>query len=320
MLVTGGAGFIGSHVVDALIARGHQVTVIDNLSSGDRQMVNTEAEFREMDIRSEGTAQWVLHQRPDAICHLAAQISVSRSQDEPLLDLDVNVGGALRILEAARATGARIINASSAAVYGPPVRLPIDEDHPTRPINNYGVSKLAFEHYLEAYAATYGVGFAVLRYANVYGPRQNTAGEAGVVAAFCEGLKRDRPVVIHGDGGQTRDFVFVGDVARANVLAVESPVVGRFNISTGSETDVNTLFQLLAKAFRSQSVPLRGPARTGDIRRSVLDPGRAARDLGWRAEVGLPAGLAITAEWFGSPQTAGSPDEVVEAYSEPDSS
>lgn len=300
VLVTGGAGFIGSHVVDALIARGHQVAVLDDLSSGDRRTVNPQAQFRQLDIRSEEATQWVVHLRPDAICHHAAQISVSRSQDDPLLDLDINVGGALRMLEAARAAGSRIISASSAAVYGQPVRLPVDEDHPTQPINNYGVSKLAFEHYLDAYAATYGVSFAVLRYANVYGPRQNTAGEAGVVAAFCEALTRNQPVVIHGDGGQTRDFVFVGDVARANVLAVESPVVGIFNVSTGSETDVNTLFGLLAEALGSRSAALPGPPRIGDIRRSVLDPRRAAQELGWRAATDLQSGLAITAEWFRS--------------------
>jgi UDP-glucose 4-epimerase len=300
VLVTGGAGFIGSHVVDALIARGHHVAVIDDLSSGDARILNSRAEFRQLDIRSPDAAAWLIHWRPDAVCHHAAQISVSRSQDEPFLDLDINVGGALRILEAVRVTGSRIISASSAAVYGPPLRLPTDEDHPTRPINNYGVSKLAFEHYLQAFGATYGVSFAVLRYANVYGPRQNTAGEAGVVAAFCEALTRNQPVVIHGDGGQTRDFVFVGDVAHANVLAVESPAVGIFNVSTGSETDVNTLYRLLAAALGSQLSALTGPPRIGDIRRSVLDPRRAARELGWRPGTDLQAGLAITAEWFGS--------------------
>jgi UDP-glucose 4-epimerase len=300
VLVTGGAGFIGSHVVDALIAGGHQVAVLDDLSSGDRSTINAKAEFRQLDIRSAEAAVWVQHLRPDVICHQAAQISVSRSQDQPLVDLDVNIGGALRILEAARVCGSRIISASSAAVYGPPVRLPIDEDHPTRPINNYGVSKLAFEHYIDAYVATYGIGAVVLRYANVYGPRQNTAGEAGVVAAFCEALSRNQPVLIHGDGGQTRDFVFVRDVARANVLAVESSVSGTFNVSTGSETDVNTLSRLLALAFDSSTSPLHGPARAGDIERSVLNPGRAAEVLGWRAEVDLEAGLAMTAEWFRS--------------------
>ena len=300
ILVTGGAGFIGSHVVDALIAGGHEVAVMDDLSTGDRQMVNPKVDFRQLDIRSAEAALWVQDLRPDVICHQAAQISVSRSQDKPLIDLDINIGGALQMLEAARNAGSRFISASSAAVYGPPVRLPIDEDHPTHPINNYGVSKLAFEHYIEAYAATYGVSAAVLRYANVYGPRQNTAGEAGVVAAFCEALCHNQPVVIHGDGKQTRDFVFVGDVARANVLAIESSVSGTFNVSTGSETDVNELFRLVALAFDSSTAPLSGPARAGDIERSVLNPGRAAEVLGWRAEIDLESGLAVTAEWFRS--------------------
>jgi UDP-glucose 4-epimerase len=306
VLVTGGAGFIGSHTVDALITRGHQVAVIDNLSSGDRRRVNPEAEFRQLDIRSLEAAQWVQHLRPDVICHQAGQVSVSRSQQEPLVDLDVNLAGGLRMLEAARAAGSRIIYASSAAVYGQPVRLPIDEGHPTHPINNYGVSKLAFEHYLQAYAATYGSSSVVLRYANVYGPRQNTAGEAGVVAAFCEALRNNEPVVIYGDGSQTRDFVFVVDVARANVVAVESSVSGTFNVSTGSETAVTTLFQLLSSAFGSREAPLSSPARIGDIKRSALDPRRAAQALGWRAEFDLQSGLAMTADWFRSQSVANS--------------
>jgi UDP-glucose 4-epimerase len=191
-------------------------------------------------------------------------------------------------------------------VYGQPVRLPIDEGHPTHPINNYGVSKLAFEHYLQAYAATYGSSSVVLRYANVYGPRQNTAGEAGVVAAFCEALRNNEPVVIYGDGSQTRDFVFVVDVARANVVAVESSVSGTFNVSTGSETAVTTLFQLLSSAFGSREAPLSGPARIGDIKRSALDPRRAAQALGWRAEFDLQSGLAMTADWFRSQSVANS--------------
>jgi UDP-glucose 4-epimerase len=308
VLVTGGAGFIGSHIVDVLISRGHEVAVIDNLSSGDRHSVNQEAQFRQLDIRSMEAAEWVQSLRPMVICHQAGQISVSRSQDEPLEDLDVNVAGGLRMLEAARIARSQIICASSAAVYGQPVRLPIDEDHPTHPINNYGASKLAFEHYLQAYAATYGLSSVVLRYANVYGPGQNTAGEAGVVAAFCEALRNNEPVVIHGDGSQTRDFVFVGDVARANVVAVESSISGTFNVGTGSETTVTALFNLLSLAFGSTEAPISSPARIGDIKRSALDPRRAAQALGWRAEVDLQSGLAMTADWFRSQTVASSKD------------
>lgn len=298
VVVTGGAGFIGSHVVDALIQRGYEVSVIDDLSMGSRGNLNPGADFHELDITNPDLDQLLEQIRPEVICHHAAQVSVGRSQVAPLHDLNVNVAGSLRLLDFARRSGCRFVHASSAAVYGEPKNVPANENEPTHPVNNYGVSKLAFEHYLAAYAATYGIRYVVFRYANVYGPRQNASGEAGVVAVFCEAAARGAPVVIDGDGGQTRDFVFVQDVAEANAIAVASHATGIFNISTGIETDVNRLFETIARAFGKAVASTRGPVRPGDIRRSVLDPGRAVHGLGWRAKVDLETGIAPTARYF----------------------
>jgi len=248
--------------------------------------------------------------RPEVICHQAAQVSVGRSQVAPLHDLNVNVAGSLRLLDFARRSGCRFVHASSAAVYGEPQNVPVNEDQPTHPINNYGVSKLAFEQYLTAYAATYGVRYVVFRYANVYGPRQNTSGEAGVVAIFCEAAAKGAPVVIDGDGEQTRDFVFVKDVAEANTIAVASQATGIFNISTGIETDVNRLFETIARAFGKPVASKRGPVRPGDIRRSVLDSRRATDALGWRAKVDLEAGIEATARYFMSHATSESSHRI----------
>ncbi len=298
VVVTGGAGFIGSHIVDALIDRGYEVAVIDDLSTGSRGNLNPGADFHEIDITNPDLDRLLEQIRPEVICHQAAQVSVGRSQVAPLHDLNVNVAGSLRLLDFARRSGCRFVHASSAAVYGEPQNVPVNEDQPTHPINNYGVSKLAFEHYLTAYAATYGVRYVVFRYANVYGPRQNTSGEAGVVAIFCEAAAKGAPVVIDGDGEQTRDFVFVKDVAEANTIAVASQATGIFNISTGIETDVNRLLETIALAFGKPVASKRGPVRPGDIRRSVLDTRRAADALGWRAKVDLEAGIEATARYF----------------------
>jgi UDP-glucose 4-epimerase len=298
VLVTGGAGFIGSHVVDLLLAAGHEVAVVDNLSTGSRANLNPAATFHHADITDPDIEGVLASVRPDVICHNAAQISVSVGQSDPVRDLDINGAGTLRLLEYVRRAGCRFVHASSAAVYGEPERIPVAEDHPTRPINNYGVSKLAVEHYLAAYKRNYGVGYAALRYANVYGPRQNASGEAGVVAIFCEAIARGKSPTIHGDGRQTRDFVYVGDVAAANAAAASSDATGVFNVGTGREIDVNELFEAIVRELRADITAGRGPAREGDISRSVLDPGRAAGVLGWRAEVDLARGLEETVKWF----------------------
>ena len=298
VLVTGGAGFIGSHVVDLLLAAGHEVAVVDDLSTGSRENLNPAAAFHHADITDPDIDRVLGSIRPDVICHNAAQISVSVGQSDPVRDLDVNGAGTLRLLEYVRRAGCRFVHASSAAVYGEPERIPVAEDHPTRPINNYGVSKLAVEHYLSAYARNYGVGYAALRYANVYGPRQNASGEAGVVAIFCEAVARGKAPTIHGDGRQTRDFVYVGDVAVANAAAATSDAIGVFNVGTGMEIDVNELFEAIARELRAGITASHGPAREGDISRSVLDPSRAAHVLGWRADVDLARGLQETVRWF----------------------
>jgi len=297
-VVTGGAGFIGSHVVDALLEAGHEVTILDDLSTGSTRNLNPSARFHEIDITGPDVDRLLADIGPDVICHNAAQISVSTGQAFPLRDLNVNVAGTLRLIEYAQRAGCRFVHASSAAVYGEPETTPVGEDHPTRPINNYGVSKLAVEHYLAAYARNGGLNYAALRYANVYGPRQNASGEAGVVAIFCEALARGAPVTIHGDGRQSRDFVFVTDVAAANLAAASSSVTGVFNIGTGSESDINALYDAVATAMGSQARPVHGPPRPGDIERSVLDPSRAASQLGWRPKVNFRLGLEKTAGWF----------------------
>jgi UDP-glucose 4-epimerase len=299
VVVTGGAGFIGSHVVDALIDRGDAVTVIDDLSGGRRQHVNPAALFRKLDVRHPDAAALVREQAPDAIVHHAAQMSVGRSVREPLFDADVNVSGSLRLLEAARDTNSRFLFASSGgALYGDTDVLPTPEGHPTWPISPYGVSKLAFEHYLHCYGIEHRLPYVVLRYANVYGPRQSAEGEAGVVAAFCVRLLAGRQPVINGDGLQTRDYVHVQDVVSANLIALDHGESGHFNVGTGRQTNVVELFWTLTGVLGTEGAEVHGPARPGEQRRSALDCRLIGDALGWKARVDLQAGLADTAAWF----------------------
>jgi UDP-glucose 4-epimerase len=301
VLVTGGAGFIGSHVCDALLARGHTVVALDNLSSGKRQNVPAGATLEVLDIQSTGAAELLRGGKFDALMHLAAQMDVRRSVAEPRFDSEVNVGGTLNLLEAARASGVKkvVFSSTGGAIYGEQDVFPADESHPTRPVSPYGCSKASGELYLGYYRAQYGLQYVSLRYANVYGPRQNPHGEAGVVAIFCQKLLAGSPCTIYGDGGQTRDFVFVGDVARANALALESSVSGEaINIGTGVETDVNTLYRHLAEAAGSSAPAVHAPGKPGEQRRSVIDAAKAGRALGWAPQTALPRGLAQTIAWF----------------------
>jgi UDP-glucose 4-epimerase len=308
ILVTGGAGFIGSHVVDALVAAGHHVAVVDNLSSGKRENLHPEARLYKVDIRdAERLAQVFAQERPEVVDHHAAQIDVGRSVAEPGFDAEVNVLGTLNVLEAARQAGTRgFITISSAAVYGEPRYLPVDEDHPRAPLSPYGASKTATEIYLGVYGATHGLATAALRYANVYGPRQDPHGEAGVVAIFTERmLAADpaRPPMIHGDGAQTRDFIYVGDCARANLAAIAALALDKgggaiYNIGTGAETSVAQLAQALKAATGYAGEIARGPARPGDIVRMVSDCSRAREALGFEATTSLAAGLAATVAYF----------------------
>jgi UDP-glucose 4-epimerase len=301
VLVTGAAGFIGSHVADALAARGDEVAGIDDLSSGDQRFISPGTRFEQVDIRSPEAAQLVRSFAPDGICHLAAQISVSVSVREPLLDADLNITGTLNLLVAAVEVGSRFVFSSSGGqVYGEPEEIPTPETAPLRPVSPYGVSKLAAEQYLYQAHVQHGFGYAALRYSNVYGPRQNPHGEAGVVAIFCEGLLGRRRFKIHGPGTDTRDYVYVADVVRANLLALDSQRSGHYNIGSGRETDVNTLYALVARRFGSNAEPEHGPERPGDIRRSAVDASLAARELGWQPEVGLDEGIGRTVDWFRS--------------------
>jgi UDP-glucose 4-epimerase len=297
ILVTGGAGFIGSHVVDLYIARGHRVTALDDLSTGRREQVNPKARFVRADVRDARAVENVLRRGRFAVVnHHAAQMDVRRSVADPVFDAEVNVKGLLTLLEAGRRRGVKkvILAASGGTYYGEVPSRPARETDEPHPLSPYGVAKLAGEHYLRAYRALHGLRYTVLRYGNVYGPRQDPHGEAGVVAIFCRRLIEGAPATVFGDGRQERDYVFVEDVARANVAALGRGTDHAFNIGTGRGVSVNRLYRVLAETAGSAVKPVRRPRRAGELFRSVLDPARAARGLGWRARVPLEEGLRRT--------------------------
>ena len=300
ILVTGGAGFIGSHVCDALLARGHEVVALDDLSSGRRDNLDRRVRLLVADIRTSGAAAAVERLKPDVVCHLAAQISVSRSVADPKFDADCNVLGLLNILEASRNAGVKrvVFSSTGGALYGEQDVHPATETHPLRPASPYGCAKASGELYLNYFRQQYGIAYTALRYANVYGPRQNPHGEAGVVAIFSERLLAGQGCDINGSGRQTRDFVSVGDVARANVAAVEGEFSGAVNIGTGTETDILTVYHRLAQAAGTSAPPRMMPAKPGEQMRSSIDPALAARVLGWRPTVEVGAGLAATFDSF----------------------
>ncbi|MBI5472927.1 MAG: GDP-mannose 4,6-dehydratase [Ignavibacteriae bacterium] len=301
ILVTGGAGFIASQIVDEYIRLGHQVSIIDNLSTGRKMNINPSAKFFEVDIRDAEKVQKVFSEgRFDVINHHAAQMDVRKSVDDPVYDASVNVLGMLTLLEnCAKTSVKRVIFASSGgAIYGEQDYFPADEQHPTRPISPYGVAKLTTEQYLFYYKTVYGVDSVSLRYANIYGPRQNPEGEAGVVAIFTTKLLAGLQPIINGDGKQTRDYVFVGDVVRANVLALQCAGSEIFNIGTGVETDVNQLFHHLRTSTKSNAVEKHGEAKKGEQLRSVLSSGKIQKQLGWKPTVSIEEGLQRTVEYF----------------------
>jgi len=300
ILITGGAGFIGSTVADAFLAAGWDVAVVDDLSSGKRENVPAAARFYPCDVRSAAAAEALERERPDVLCHHAAQIDVRRSMADPRHDVDVNVGGLLNLLGAAPRAGVRhiLFASSGGAIYGDTESIPTREDHPARPVSVYGASKAASELYLGVWRAAHGITFTALRYGNVYGPRQDPHGEAGVVAIFCGRLLDGQPCTVNGDGGQTRDYVFVGDVARANLLAAERTHDGPLNVGTGVETDVNRLYRVLADAAGVASPPRHAPGKPGEQRRSCVDPSAAGKALGWRPTVAIEEGLRRTLAWF----------------------
>ena len=301
ILITGGAGFIGSHVADLLLENEYDVCIVDNLSSGKLENVNSNAKFYKCDIRDSQIYKIIEDEKPQIIIHNAAQMSVRNSVEDPLNDADINIIGGLNVLEAAKkAKVKKIIFASSGGVvYGEQQYFPADEDHPTKPICPYGVAKLSYEKYLYYYHYIFGIKYIALRYANIYGPRQDPYGEAGVVAIFSKKLLSGDQPVINGDGMQTRDYVYVKDVATANLHAVNTDYIGEINIGTALETNVNKIFNILKNAAGKPDLEeVHGPAKDGEQKRSVLSYRKARQILGWKPEVKLEEGLIKTFNWF----------------------
>jgi UDP-glucose 4-epimerase len=300
--VTGGAGFIGSHVADALLAQGHTVLIVDDLSSGRKENVPKGAEFHQLDIRSPEAAAVVREAGVEVLVHHAAQMDVRRSVTDPVHDASVNIVGTLNLLEAGRGAALKhvIFASTGGAMYGEQEYFPAHEEHPTRPLSPYGVAKLAVERYLYFYHQEYGLDATALRYANVYGPRQNPHGEAGVVAIFLDRLLSGREAVINGDGMQTRDYVYVGDIVQANLAALDRKGFAIYNVGTGLETSVVELYGLLASAVGVKRPPKHGPAKPGEQRRSSITSELLARELGVQTATSLSDGLGRTAAWFSS--------------------
>lgn len=303
ILVTGGAGFIGSNTVDALIRRGAgDVAVLDSLTAGKREQVNPQARFYLADLRDAAAVREIAErERPEVIYHFAAQMDVRRSVADPAFDAQVNLVGFLNLIEAARKHGLKrvVFSSTGGAIYGEQETFPADENHPCRPVSPYGIAKLATESYLFYYHVQYGIDYLALRYGNVYGPRQDPHGEAGVVAIFSGKILDGQPCTIFGDGGQTRDYVFVGDVVRANLAALDAKASAMaINIGTGVETSVNDLYATLAAIADFPTAAIHAPARPGEQKRSVISPARAAKELGWRPVTVLRDGLGETYQYF----------------------
>lgn len=302
ILVTGGAGFIGSHLTDALCISGHNVHVLDNLSAGTPKHVPPGVPLHVHDVRSSEAAARMADHKYDVLVHHAAQMDVRASVRDPRRDAEINIRGFLNLMEAGRENGLKVVLFASTggAIYGEPAYAPQDETHPVRPLSPYGVAKLTVEKYLGYYRAQYGIRSVCLRYANVYGPRQRADGEGGVVAIFARQLLSGGVPVIFGDGKQTRDYVYVDDVVRANLAALAFGGSGTFNIGTGQETSVNILFRLLRSRTGTSCEERHASGKQGEQRRSVLDAERAAHNLNWTPQVPLETGLTRTVCWFRS--------------------
>lgn len=301
VLVTGGAGFIGSNIVDLLVENDMSVVVVDNLSSGKLENVNDRAKFYKCDIRERRIFEVIEIENPEVVIHNAAQISVRNSVEDPENDASINILGSINLFEACRKHNVKkiIFASSGGTVYGEQVAFPADEEHQTKPICPYGVAKLSVEKYLYYYYVIFGIKYIALRYANVYGPRQDPHGEAGVVAIFSEKILAGDQPIINGDGKQTRDYVYVGDAALANLLAINSNFVGELNIGTGIETNVIEIFNILRDiSGREDLSELHGPAKEGEQRRSVLSYKKAKEILGWQPQVKINEGLLMTFNWF----------------------
>lgn len=300
-LVTGGAGFIGSHLVDALIKAGWQVEVIDNLITGLRENVNPAAVFHELDIRDSQINNVFERGNFDIVFHLAAQMDIRKSVADPGFDAEANILGGIKLLQACRKYKVtKVIFSSTCASYGEQVSFPAPESHPQNPVSPYGISKLAFEKYLYFYHNEFGIDYVILRYANIFGPRQRADGEGGVVAIFLDRLLSGQDAYIFGEGKQTRDFTYVADVVNANLLAADYGGCGIFNVSTALETDVNELFDLVREITGSSQQRIYRPAREGETLRSVLDNALIKKSFGWKPRTDIQTGLRQTAEFFKS--------------------
>lgn len=302
ILVTGGAGFIGSNLASALVEADHSIVIIDDLSTGMRENIPPETRFHEMDISSPVVDKIFEREKFDVVFHLAAQMDVRRSVEDPRNDAEINILGGINLLRSSVKHGVKkfIFSSTGGAIYGEQDYFPADEKHPLNPVSPYGISKLAFEKYLYFYNVQHELPYVSLRYANVYGPRQNSHGEAGVVAIFCERLLGGNKAVIYGDGLQTRDFVYVGDVVKANLLALEYDGSDVFNVGTGTEIDINTIFEKIKAATGSDQERINEKARPGEQRRSCIAFEKIAGKLGWAPGVGLDEGIEKTVAYFRS--------------------
>lgn len=300
ILVTGGAGFIASHIVDAYISAGHDVVIIDDMSKGQQRNINPKAKFVKMGVQDKSLIELFEEERFDVINHHAAQMDVRISVENPVFDADVNIIGGINLFESAKRTDVKkiIFASSGGTVYGEQDYFPADEKHPTGPISPYGISKLTSEHYLNYYSLIHGVKFVAFRYANIYGPRQNPYGEAGVVAIFAKKMLMNEEPIINGNGEKTRDYVFVGDVVKANLLALENDFEGIYNIGTAQETDVNYLFRKINEYVGNNTPEVHGPDKKGEQIRSVLSYDKIREDHKWIPSVNIDQGLMQTVEWF----------------------
>lgn len=300
LLITGGAGFIGSHVADAMVESGHTVHILDDLSSGKRENVPSEATLHVHDVRSSEVADLFAAEEFDVLIHHAAQMDVRKSVADPGFDADVNIRGFLNLMEAGRKNGLKkvLFASTGGAIYGEPEYTPQDVNHPLQPVSPYGITKLATEKYLYYYRVQFDVDYVALRYANIYGPRQNPHGEAGVVAIFAQRMLTGDQPVINGDGTQTRDYVHVADVVRANVAALDYDGSGIFNVGTGVETNVNQLFRIIRDEANPDIEEKHGPGKPGEQQRSVLGYAHTTEELGWEPTIDVEEGLRETVRWF----------------------
>jgi UDP-glucose 4-epimerase len=302
ILVTGGAGFIGSHIADRYIDEGHEVVILDDMSSGKEENINPKAKFVKMDINDVAILELFKDEKFDIVNHHAAQMDVRVSVNDPKFDARTNILGGLNLYEAAKESGVKkiIFASSGGTVYGEQELFPASEEHPTRPCSPYGISKLSNEKYLFYYKEVYGIDFVALRYANVYGPRQNPHGEAGVVAIFANKLLKGEKPIINGDGKNTRDYIYVDDVVSANLIALNNDVSGIFNIGTAIETDVNDIFRSLNNIIKADCEEVHGPAKAGEQIRSVISFNKIKNLHGWIPKIEFNEGLHYTVSFFKS--------------------